>query len=50
MAPITKCLKKRKFKWGHRGKDKTVLALEDKYYWFQLKRDANNFVQYHFTC
>lgn len=50
MAPIIKCLKKRKFKWSHKGRYKTVLALENKYYWSQLKHDENNFIQCHFTC
>jgi hypothetical protein len=35
---------------GHEGRDKTISALEDKYYWPQLECDVNKFSPCHFTC
>ena len=34
---------------GYEETDKTMSTLEDKYYWPQLKHDANGFVQHCFT-
>lgn len=35
---------------GHFGKDKTIVLVEDRFYWLSLKRDVTKIVEQCRTC